>query len=697
VYFQSGMSGTITLTSARLEIAQDIAIAGPGANMITISGNNLFQAFNIAPGVAVTIAGLTIANGSSSDGDGHGISNSGLLVLTDCTIRDNGMSPALDVTGHGGGIYNSGILVITDSTLVSNHSNDSRSGWDYGGAIYNSGTLTVTDSAFNGNQAGPSSYGPSGYGGAICNTGTLTVTGCTFSDNVSSNGPGSAIYNSGRLAVTGSTLSGNFAGSPTGGQGGAICNDLQAVATVTNSTLSENGVGGKGGGIGGGVLNLGTLALSSCTLTNNGAGGPGAGSGGGIVNSGTLTITNSMLSGNGAARGGGIDNSGTLTIVASTLSANRATAIPPFFQGTGFGGGTYNSGTLSIVASWITGNLAGSSQEASGGGIYNDSTGTLTVLDSTVSANSAQGAALIVLRPANSFGGGIYNAGMLTVLESTFSGNNVQVRNSVGGLPGDAYGGGIYNAGDAQLIASTLSGNSATFDTVGETTAGGLYNLSASAALSIGNTIVAGNLASTSPDLMGSLNSPGHNLIGIGDGGTGFTETDLVGTSAKPLDPELGPLQDNGGPTQTMALLPGSPAIDAGAFTDSEWDQRGPGYSRLVNGATDIGAFEVQDSESPGATTRTALFPDPPLLVPGTVPSQVLTPTASPGGTTTRSEPSHQAVAAVDSLFALHRKEEPEFLLIHPSCAASGEPDALASRRMDLFQGVTGGWTSSKE
>jgi hypothetical protein len=61
----------------------------------------------------------------------------------------------------------------------------------------------------------------------------------------------------------------------------------------------------------------------------------------------------------------------------------------------------------------------------------------------------------------------------------------------------------------------------------------------------------------------------------------GYADTDLVGTAANPIDAKLGPLQDNGGLTPTMALLPGSPG---------EWDQRGPGYPRLVNGATDIGA-----------------------------------------------------------------------------------------------------------
>jgi hypothetical protein len=93
----------------------------------------------------------------------------------------------------------------------------------------------------------------------------------------------------------------------------------------------------------------------------------------------------------------------------------------------------------------------------------------------------------------------------------------------------------------------------------------------------------------------GPLASQGHNLIGIGNGGSGYDPTDLVGSADFPIDPKLGPLQDNGGPTQTMALLPGSPAIDAGDNTDAPlFDQRGPGFPRIVNGIIDIGAFEVQ-------------------------------------------------------------------------------------------------------
>src|SRR5262245_259917 len=133
------------------------------------------------------------------------------------------------------------------------------------------------------------------------------------------------------------------------------------------------------------------------------------------------------------------------------------------------------------------------------------------------------------------------------------------------------------------LMSSTLSGNS-----VGGFGGGILHQVGGSA---ITNTILAGNTAGfAGPDLFGVLTSQGHNLIGDGSGGSGFTDTDLVGT-----DPLLGPLQDNGGPTFTHALLPGSLALDAGDNTDApEFDQRGPGFPRTVSGTIDIGAFEVQ-------------------------------------------------------------------------------------------------------
>jgi hypothetical protein len=111
------------------------------------------------------------------------------------------------------------------------------------------------------------------------------------------------------------------------------------------------------------------------------------------------------------------------------------------------------------------------------------------------------------------------------------------------------------------------------------------------------NTILSGNRGEKglSLDLEGVLTSQGHNLIGDTQGGSGFVSSDLLN-----VNPLLGPLQDNGGPTQTMALLLASPAIAAGDPTDAPaYDQRGPGFPRLVNGHIDIGAFEVQLNPSP--------------------------------------------------------------------------------------------------
>ncbi len=111
----------------------------------------------------------------------------------------------------------------------------------------------------------------------------------------------------------------------------------------------------------------------------------------------------------------------------------------------------------------------------------------------------------------------------------------------------------------------------------------------------------ASKLSKLQKAILQRLGSLGHNLIGNTSGGTDHADSDLVN-----VDPLLGPLRDNGDPTQTMALLPGSPAIDAGDNTDApDFDQRGPGFARIVNGIIDIGAFEVQDGgNGPGQAPR---------------------------------------------------------------------------------------------
>ena len=204
----------------------------------------------------------------------------------------------------------------------------------------------------------------------------------------------------------------------------------------------------------------------------------------------------------------------------------------------------------------------------------------MTVTASTLSGNST---AIIG-------GAGIYNAGTLTVTNSTLSGNEVWWYGS---------GGGIYNLGTLTVTASTLVDNYAGDGGV-QPGGGGIYN---AGTLHIRNTILAGNTADTAgPDLKGSLTSSGYNLIGNTSGGSGFAPTDLLN-----VDPLLGPLQDNGGPTWTVALLPGSPAIDAGDNTDApQFDQRGEGYPRIFGGQIDIGAYEVQTA-LPGNTPPVAV------------------------------------------------------------------------------------------
>jgi hypothetical protein len=163
----------------------------------------------------------------------------------------------------------------------------------------------------------------------------------------------------------------------------------------------------------------------------------------------------------------------------------------------------------------------------------------------------------------------------------------------------DFNGGGIYihdPTGPVTLTNVTLTGNEA-----GGGRGGGLYVFSGS--LVLHNTLLAGNFRgyseTTRDDVFGALTSGGdYNLIGDGTGMTGLingVNGNQVGSPAHPIDPLLGPLDDNGGPTRTHALLPGSPALDAGnnAYA-SDWDQRGPGFRRIVNGTIDIGAFEVQ-------------------------------------------------------------------------------------------------------
>jgi hypothetical protein len=373
--------------------------------------------------------------------------------------------------------------------------------------------------------------------------------------------------------------------------GGAIYND-HSVLTLNECNIVNNFTGGAGGAI---YNNNGTLTIDNCIIRYNSSIRFlfSEGAGGGVYNNGrsgsaTLTVTNSTISNNQAeGAGGGIYNNGIegsamLTINNCSLSGNSA----------GTGGGMYNaasvgSGTISITNSTLRNNSA----IGSGGGIANyaaDPVGSavLTITNSTLTENYSDFS-----------GGAIQNRGdghgtaTLTINNGTFSGNSARLQ--AGAIDNGAVSGGI-----ALLTVrnSTLNANSAPGG-------GGITNATplGRATLTIGSTILTtGASGNNIVSDVGDVISDGYNLSNDDGGGLLTAMGDQINT-----DSMLGPLQDNGGPTFTHALLPGSPAVDAGKnLTACTTDQRGPGFVRtfdsssLANAAggdgTDIGAYEVQ-------------------------------------------------------------------------------------------------------
>jgi CSLREA domain-containing protein len=272
-------------------------------------------------------------------------------------------------------------------------------------------------------------------------------------------------------------------------------------------------------------------------------------SGGTTLNLEGVTVANGFADSPG---GGGILNNGALMVTNSTVSGNSASGGSG--SSTATGGGIWSGGTVTLNTSTVSGNSVGGF--GGGGGIY-IAGGTVTVNDSAVSGNSA------------SSGGGIFNFGTLTLTSSTVSSNTVA-----------ASGGGIHNGGGTvTLDSSTISSNM-----LGSSGGGISFN---TGTLTLRNTIVANNQGAQCAVFAGSLTSAGHNMSSDGTCG-------LTGAGDQPnTDPQLGPLADNGGPTQTHALLPGSPAIDAGSgdCPPPATDQRG--VTRPQVAACDIGAVET--------------------------------------------------------------------------------------------------------
>ena len=236
---------------------------------------------------------------------------------------------------------------------------------------------------------------------------------------------------------------------------------------------------------------------------------------------------------------------------------------------------TAGAGNFDYLANYGSMTLHNSTVSNLGQGLYN--TGTLTLTDSTISGNSSSGF------------GSIANKGVATLNDCTIVGNT-------------DYG--IENYGTASVSDCTIAGNSRA----------GINN-TRGGTLTLSNSIV----ADSTPEYPGAyviavngpINSLGHNLIDTKDDSTGWISSDLTGTVAHPLDPKLSPLGHYGGPTQTQFPLPGSPALNAGSISlvpsGVTTDQRG--FSRIVAGKVDIGAFQSQSATAikitpPAAQTR---------------------------------------------------------------------------------------------
>jgi hypothetical protein len=628
-------NGTLSLTNSA--VSANTAIGGSGIANIgtlsvtnsTISANHYDLSGGNIPGGGIANDGgtLTVTNstvsGNTAGGDGGGISNSGgTLTVTNSTISGN--TVGANGQGDGGGIFHSGGTTTVANSTVSGNSAPNGNG----GGIENagSGTITVTNSTVSGNSAGF-------VGGGIVNftLGTTTVRTTIIAGNTATvSGPDAYDVNAatpftsggGNLIGIAGAGSGNTTFTAAGDQTGTVATPLNpllgplataggptqtlppqsgspainAIAPGSNCpatyhdpisntnvsvTTDQRGIHRpQGTNCDKGAVEVATYTLS-VNSANDGTADPNRCL---VGNANTCTLRNAIATVNGGLvpanptptiTFGATVSTVTLTPTAGALTLTQNVTI----DGTGHtivvdGGCTANCTseqpvggvTVFVVNSGVTASLSAltiqhgatalgaCSAPPCSGGILN--AGTLTVASSTIFGNYSV------------YGGGINNVGTLTVTNSTISGN------------GAIFGGGIYNDHSTLTVTnSTLSGNSA--DT------GGIDN--SSGTVTVTNTIIAGNGA----DIGGTITTGGHNLFGSTSGASiTLGPGDLVNPN-----PLLGPLGNNGGPTQTVPLLQGSPAIDAGsdavcaAALVGGKDQRG--IARPVGAHCDIGAFET--------------------------------------------------------------------------------------------------------
>jgi hypothetical protein len=414
-------------------------------------------------------------------------------------------------------------------------------------------------------------FGPEYDAGCISDGGTMFLNHVSVDDCVNEGSGGGVDIGSGAtLDVSGSTFSGDFSGDVMSEEtdGGAIFNG-GGTLSVRHSTFSGDSNTFSSGGA---IANEdgGTASISKASFSGNGSY-----EGGSVYSSGTLSLIDTTISDDTSSlNGAAVVNSGTLNISGSTFSGNVAV------DG---GGAIDNTGALAVSTSTFSSNSTG----GNGGAI--DNGGALTVTTSTFSNNSTHSYF------STNDGGGIFNGGSPTVTTSTF------VHNSAG-TPEESYDGGAIENGDDGLttvVRSTFDGNA------GENTID-----NASGAVTIAGSIVAD---SPTPECSGGITDAGFNLEEDAGATCGFStaDHDLVG-----VDPALGTLQDNGGPTQTLEPSSTSPLLDqipnpasvtVGRSTFTlcpAHDQRGVRAPAVTYGCA-IGSVELANTVIPILTAAT--------------------------------------------------------------------------------------------
>jgi hypothetical protein len=596
----------ISNTSHALVIQGIADVAGNPTTIIDQTAlDRVFQIVN--PGTTVTFKNLIIEGGFARDNgaagaaafstevDGGGIlDDGGNVTLSNVILQNNSAEAGSGFAVKGGGIYvgNGGSLTVSSSLIQSNHvigsmgdSSAPNGGVAQGGGVYTTGATSIANSALSNNVvSGGEGFGDAGTGGNAQGGGIFAADSTTLTNST----------------LNGNSLTGGLSSTNVGGdaEGGGLYFATQGTATLTSCTLMGNTlVGGRGtltdlgifnsdvGGDaeGGGVFAAGRVSISDSNLSGNSLTG-----GHGDLGNDATTITGDI---GGSAEGGGVFASGPTTITTSTLANNKLTggvggevsgSHNGSIGGVASGGGLFFSGqgnnTLAITASTLSGNtlLGGNNDNgtqftgtAQGGGAFLFDSSSATLVNSTIASNKVTGG---VGGPTDL----VATGGGLLILDATVTLTNDTVANNLaiaqGSGLGESSGGGITNRGSLTLV----------------------------------NTLVANNGALLDSDIDGAVSTnSGHNLIGDADGSTGFSAANgnLLGSTGNAINPQLGTLSNNGGPTQTLALLSGSPAINAGdnsaQSVTGPFDQRGQGFARVVNGTIDIGAFEAQPPPSP--------------------------------------------------------------------------------------------------